>query len=59
MLKKGDPICLVFPFKRDDWKMNIVKDDGLVEKLQIFNFKTISSSFNAYKNKIWKKKNYK
>lgn len=59
MLKKGDPICLVFPFKRDNWKMNIVKDNNLVEKLQLFNFKTITSSFQSYKNKIWKKKNYK
>ena len=59
MLKKGEPICLVFPFKRDNWKMNIVKDDSLVEKVQMFNFKTISSSFQAYKNKIWKKKDYK
>ena len=59
ILKKGDPICLVFPFKRDNWKMNVVKDDSLIEKLQLFNFKTITSSFQAYKNKIWKKKNYK
>jgi len=59
ILKKGEPICLVFPFKRDNWKMNVVKDDNLMDKLQLFNFKTISSSFNAYKNKIWKKKNYK
>jgi len=59
MLKKGDPICLVFPFKRENWKMNIVKDNSLVEKVHFYNFKTITSSFGAYKNKIWKKKNYK
>jgi|TARA_R100001443_G_scaffold109039_1_gene120118 hypothetical protein len=59
ILKKGEPICLVFPFKRDDWKMNVVKDDKLRDKLEFFNIKTLTSSFNAYKNKIWKKKNYK
>jgi len=59
LLKKGDPICLVFPFKRDNWKMNIIKDDNLAEKLELFKFKTITSSFQAYKNKIWKKKKYK
>lgn len=59
MIKKGTPIALVFPFKRDDWQMNIVNDKHLKDKMNVFNWKWFSTITDRYKNKRWIRKNYK
>ena len=56
LLKQGEPIALVFPFKRDNWKMKIV-DFNNEEKLKN-NFDLFSKMADNYKNKVWKKKSY-
>lgn len=56
LLKKGEPIILVFPFKRDSWKMSVESFDHQ-EKLNS-NFKLFDNIVDNYKNKVWKKKSY-
>jgi|TARA_R100001460_G_scaffold100_2_gene367 hypothetical protein len=58
-IKKGTPIALVFPFKRDDWKMKVIKDKNLRAKIHVWSWKWFSTLFDTYKTKVWTKKNYK
>lgn len=56
MLKKGDPVALVFPFLRNKWSMEIETLDErehLGEMFKIFN-----NLVNNYRSKIWSKKTY-
>lgn len=56
VLKKGEPIAAVFPFKMDSWKMKITtktKEDFLKEK---FNFYSILWKF--YEKFNWNKKSW-
>jgi hypothetical protein len=56
LLKKGEPIALVFPFKRDNWKMsveNLDMEDKLLKDFRFFN-----NIVDNYKSKTWKRKSY-
>jgi len=59
MIKKGTPIALVFPFKRDDWQMNIVNDKHLKDKINVLSWKWFTTLIDTYRNKTWTRKNYK
>ena len=59
MIKKGTPIALVFPFKRDDWQMNVVNDKDLKDKINVLSWKWFTTLVDTYKNKTWARKNYK
>jgi len=56
ILKKGEPIALVFPFQRDNWKMKI-QDLDVNEKANN-HFSFFSSIVDNYKNNSWRRKNY-
>ena len=59
VLKKNDPIALVFPFLRDNWKMKIKeqtkksRDKNLESQFKLFSFIK-----DGYKRTVWKRKNY-
>lgn len=57
ILKQGTPMVQVIPFKRDEWKSEIVKDfDPEKTNLQR---RIVRSNFqNGYRTKFWQKKNY-
>ena len=57
LIKQGTPYVQVIPFKRKNWKMKI--EEISKEKLFSFNLNFKSIIYQNYKNKIWKKKNYK
>tara|TARA_R100000995_G_scaffold65887_1_gene34828 strand:- start:1804 stop:2562 length:759 start_codon:yes stop_codon:yes gene_type:complete len=59
IVKKGTPISLVFPFKRDTWVMSVIKDVHLKEKTSKWDWNYFSTVLNTYKNKVWTKKSYK
>ena len=60
IVKKGTPIALVFPFKRDDWKMEVKHETKLYEKhMNKWGWDYFSNYIDIYRNKIWTKKNYK
>lgn len=60
IVKKGTPIALVFPFKRDDWEMKIVHEPELYEKhMDKWGWDYFSNFIDIYRNKIWTKKKYK
>ena len=57
LLKRGDPMCLVFPFKRQSWKMSVKKtlqEDSDFKRLSFIKFFE-----DNYKKIIWSKKSYK
>jgi len=54
-IKKGEPIALVFPFMRDEWKMTIKKDIIDHEQHEVNLFRSIVDN---YKNFVWRKKRY-
>ena len=59
VLKKGDPMILLIPFKRDDWKMKVALNkesyiDESKRKLKFFNV-----LLDNYKKFAWRKKSYK
>lgn len=56
VLKKGEPIALVFPFKRDNWKVKVSKLSS--KAYTDFNFKFFGNLKDNYKTKIWRKKSY-
>lgn len=59
VIKQGTPLIQVVPFKRENWKMQIV-DADLSEKEVDRQFIQIRSTFiNGYKNKMRSKKEYK
>ena len=55
------PIAHVFPFKRDNWKMNIGEDPrhNTTEKKYKRHVKFLSDAVHNYRNKTWRKKSYK
>lgn len=56
-LKKGTPYVQVIPFKRDNWKMELVSTpEKQIKKNRLFYDLTL---FNKYKNKFWKRKTCK
>jgi hypothetical protein len=57
LIKQGTPYVQVIPFKRKNWKMKI--EEISKEKLFSFNLNFKSILYQNYKNKVWKKKNYK
>ena len=60
IIKKGTPIALVFPYKRDNWKMEIKHEPKLYEKhMNKWGWDYFSNFIDLYKNKIWTKKKYK
>jgi len=59
ILKKGSPMIMVIPFKRESWQMEVVyqdvkKWDNSNERLKFF-----SKMTDNYKNKSWVKKSFK
>jgi hypothetical protein len=56
IFKKGEIIALVFPFLRNDWKMEVTDkiDKNPLDKY----IKSFSRSFDNYKSVFWKKKKY-
>lgn len=55
ILRKGTPLILVFPFKRDSWKMEIHNTEPTTEEET---FKFLSVIMDGYKKLSWKKKEY-
>lgn len=53
----GDPMMAVFPFKRDQWKMKIAKEDFVYEKSSI-SIKNAQYFNNVYRNFVHSKKKY-
>ena len=56
LLKKGDPVMLVFPFLRDQWQMKVSDID--TDKKQHEHFNLFNNIADNYKRKIWRRKNY-
>ena len=58
VIKQGTPLAQVFPFKREDWEMEIDKNfDPEKTNLQR---RIVRSTFqNGYRVKFWQKKNFK
>lgn len=56
VLKKGEPLALVFPFLRDSWQMDI-KDIDFVKKDKE-HFTLFNNIIDNYKQKVWKRKTY-
>ena len=56
-IKKGTPYVQIIPFKRDNWKMELVPvPEKQIKKNKLFYDLTL---FNKYKNKFWKRKTCK
>jgi hypothetical protein len=58
VIKQGTPIIQVFPFKREDWQMELVEDfdpNKTMEQRRI----TRSTFQNGYRMKFWQKKVFK
>tara|TARA_R100001510_G_scaffold8388_1_gene6450 strand:- start:1370 stop:2092 length:723 start_codon:yes stop_codon:yes gene_type:complete len=58
VLKRGEPIALVFPFMRDDWKMKINKNYLSEKELNLTFMKYFSNIFDNYRSNFWKRKKY-
>lgn len=56
-IKKGDPIVTVIPFKRDNWKMELKKQEE--EKVKKFTWYQVSNYMNIYKRFYRTKKSWK
>ncbi len=60
IVKKGTPIALVFPFKRDKWQMEVVHEPLLYEKrLHKWGWNYFSKFVDIYRNQVWQKKTYR
>jgi hypothetical protein len=58
ILKQGTPLAQIFPFKREDWEMEIDKDYSpeLIQQQRV----DVRSTFqNGYKLKHWVKKTFR
>ena len=54
-MKAGSPMALVIPFKRDSWKIKVKEHvDEPLNQISIF-----PRIFENYKNKFWRKKEFK
>lgn len=59
VMRAGDPMAMIFPFKRESWKMSVgvlKEDEEQLEKDRVKWFKTLSDN---YKKHFWSKKSYK
>jgi len=57
LLKQGTPMVLIIPFKRDNWKSEVVYEDkNVVSEIRK---KTFTTFIDTYKNMFWRKKSYK
>lgn len=56
ILEKGTPICQVLPFKREDWKSDVVEFDEDANRKNGFLLK--SKIVRSYKQQFWQKKTY-
>jgi hypothetical protein len=54
-IKKGEPIALVFPFRREKWKMVVEKQKESNTDRKMRFFKLIEDN---YKKQAWRRKNY-
>ena len=55
IIKTGSPMCLIVPFKRDNWKMKVnLKEEKTKDRMNFFRH-----MYDNYKNKVWSKKSYK
>jgi hypothetical protein len=57
ILEKGTPVCQVIPFRRNDWKSEVIPLDEKEQKRQGFILK--SKIIRSYQLQFWKKKSYK
>ena len=58
LIKQGEPMVQVIPFKREAWKMEAGFRWFQDEHTQVI-YKLWTSMIDKYKNKFWKKKSYK
>ena len=59
VIKEGSPMAMVFPFKRESWKMETKICELSYEKKNLINFDIFKKIADNYKNKFWSKKSYK
>jgi len=57
-IKQGTPMFQVFPFKREDWTMELDKNFS-AKKIEEQRSKTRSTFQNGYRLKFWQKKTFK
>lgn len=57
IIKKGDPIMQIIPFKRDEWTMETHQEN--YKELQENHIKWKTYLYDIYKRLVWKKKSYK
>jgi hypothetical protein len=57
LLKRGDPMCLVLPFKRQSWKITVKKTTQ--EDSDFRNFSFVKFFEDNYKRISWSKKSFK
>jgi len=55
IIPMGTPIAQIIPFKRDDWKSEIINDEVNYQS-KIFNIGRVLNG--AYRKKSWKKKKF-
>lgn len=56
IIKRGDPIALVFPFLRDKWKMSVTKSNDIEDgKKSLTTFSLIQDNYKSF---FWKRKSY-
>lgn len=59
IIKEGSPMVMVFPFKRESWKMETKVCDLSQEKKTLITFDVFKKIANNYKSLHWSKKSYK
>ena len=59
LMKKGSPMVMVMPFKRESWKMTCQVTDMPDTRKRLKILKYFSSYFDNYKKNSWHKKSYK
>ena len=59
VVKRGSPMALVIPFKREKWKMKteLMPYDAVKADMEVL--KRMSKIFDNYKTKFWNKKEYR
>lgn len=57
IIKEGTPIAQIIPFKRSDWKSNIIDDVSYKIPSSYMN-NVFNPPFNFYKKNFWKRKKY-
>tara|TARA_B100000900_G_C20597126_1_gene723893 strand:- start:1856 stop:2557 length:702 start_codon:yes stop_codon:yes gene_type:complete len=59
IIKEGSPMAMVFPFKRESWKMETKVCNLSIEKKNLMYFDYFKKLTGSYKSKFWSKKSYK